>query len=435
MSAKPTKRIVGAGAKSTQPEKEKKCQIGVDSINDEFIIKSPYTDWDPEKLCMDPPVSKKAPTNDKIEFDTCDLGYNFGTKEKPNRKDLVIEAPFVNVQDNVIKSTVASPYGIRLKKEKEDDKKKGKKSKKDDEEKKERFHLITQLDGTDALHIAFITLMNDIYNFILRKMEQLYKGTSKEETYAIPDQTRIYTGLSEHSALRYPLMYKKDPKTKKVIPGCISPTALLGVSRWGTSFVSIPDKDGNFKKYPFNDVFERGFEHIPLIKLPQVFLDGKNNQIRTQCLSTIVTKFLNSRAILQDESLKKLMQAGASTQEQARKLADAMMEGVTDNVVITSSSVPETPLPTETPSSTETTPVETAKAEEEEASKSEGDRKEFSNDDSASNPPSGSSSSSSSVEEDKKKKSKKAKKETKTKPETKKKKSSKKKESSDSDSD
>lgn len=283
--------------------------------------------WDVSKLEFAKPVAGSS--MDGYKFQLIELNYNYSaTGQKPLWGHLEFEMHYT-IKDGVIFDLVSAFSGVTPKKispkmqeEYASKLKAAKKKGKTIELPKTKYRTIIQLNNQNPVHIRFLEIMRQIYVKCLKVVVGALGNKYQMPLCAEADICE----LNESPNLRYPVMYQRDLDPKKeVIPGS-QPAIDLSIvpgGRDATKFMGIQSVNTNsttgkveytVKYYKFDEVLRRGFQHIPRISIPSIFM-GTVNLIRMQCPQTYIYKFTNEITGSMGSTLNDIALAGIATSE------------------------------------------------------------------------------------------------------------------------
>ena len=294
--------------------------------------------WDVSKLEFAKPVAGSS--MDGYKFQLIELNYNYSaTGQKPLWGHLEFETHYT-IKDGEIFDLVSAFSGVTPKKispkmqeEYAGKLKAAKKKGKTIELPKTKYRTIIQLNNQNPIHIRFLEIMRQIYVKCLKVVVGALGN--KYQMPLCPEED--ICELNESPNLRYPVMYQRDLDPKKevipgsqpaidlsIIPGGRDATKFMGIQSVNTN--SITGKvEYTVKYYKFDEVLRRGFQHIPRISVPSIFM-GTVNLIRMQCPQTYIYKFTNEITGSMGSTLNDIALAGIATSED--KAAGEIMKDV-----------------------------------------------------------------------------------------------------------
>ena len=283
--------------------------------------------WDVAKIEFGKPSAGSSA--DGFKFELIDLPYNYAADgQKPLRGPLEFESHY-SLKDGELFDLVAAFSGVTPKKlsPQEEEKhaaavKAAKKKGKTIEPPKTKYRTIIQLNDQNPVHARLIEIFRQIYVACLKVVT-----AALGSKYKMPDGPEAdICETNDSPYLRYPLMYARTKDTKKdVIPGS-QPAIDLSITaggRDGTKFMGIESVKTNpetgkveytVKYYKFEEVLRRGFQHIPRIQVPSIFL-GTQQLIRIRCPQTYIYKFTNETTGSMASTLNIFAAAGIATDE------------------------------------------------------------------------------------------------------------------------
>lgn len=305
-----------------------------DTTDDEMTIRSPYKDWDIDRIFISTP-DKKESADKKATYFECNIQYNYKLHDGTDMKGpLLVEFPHEEGRCCV------SEYGISEIMEKIDDKA----PVKEGEEVKRigtgKYQVFCRLDPRYEQSKALCSVLRDIYEKAVCYMELHGKEgsgiLSSDKKYAIPSGTINESNTSD--GLRYPIWFTETSalnpqgRTIKTKDTTVPFTVVLGVGTKGRRATKFCDDTATIIEY--TDLKGNGMEHIPLMGVPSIFVGGKENKVRLVMDSSIIVKRLPPAVVRQGTTMKERLQSGKSTAaaDMTRKAEEAFSMDGLDNL-------------------------------------------------------------------------------------------------------
>jgi hypothetical protein len=305
VTKEPIKKIRATGRKIAQATS---CK----PINDPMQLRSPYTNWDINKLIILPPTQGES-KNKKAKFFNGNFAYTYTLPDGNEQKGpLRIEFP-----------EMISDSGVREVLEKADET--GYRAPTD------KYQIFCKMSLHEIPHITLRRILHEIYLKALAWMfDNGKKGTGVfPETYKMPTEgIREIDDDTDH--LRHPtwwqettVMEKGKPVKKKdeTVPPTITMKVIMGTGRGASKFTDDATPLANI--YKTEDLFDRGIKHIPEVIVGSVFVGGIKPKIQLIVKNSIVTDKMAPNTSTQAATIE---ERRANNTQTSQKVRDAMAE-------------------------------------------------------------------------------------------------------------
>jgi hypothetical protein len=308
-------------------------------------IRSPYKDWDPDRMFISPP-DKKESGDKKAVYYECPIQYNYKLPDGSEMKGpLLIEFPH---EDGKL---CVSDYGVSEILEKLDEKEKSQQQDGESVQRKgtNKFQIFCKLDPRHEQSQELAAVLNDIYDKSLSHMEEHgSEGTNMlvpGKKYSKGKEPISESNVADH--LRYPIWYKETTiigqggRTKTVNDTKVPFSIVLSVVIKGRKATKFCDEHANVIK--FIDLVGVGMEHIPLMHVSSIFVGTGGGKLRLTTDSSIVVKKLPPAIVHQGSTIKERMGAGKSAKSEMTRLAEEAFakEGLNSKTTQPAESNPE----------------------------------------------------------------------------------------------
>ena len=266
--------------------------------------------FDASKLRFDPPKEKIAKKNTAVKYWEIKILYNYGTKSKPDVRQLDVEGPECN-----------SIYGVSEGEDTEETKKTGKKVLTG------KYSTSCFFDTNVEKDKALLNMMNEIYAAAVRYMclvaDKLTSldGVTHDDSEITPNTVKAY--------LKYPVVYKREGKTivegaRPYLPASIE----FDEGIYKTIFTddSYPPKE-----IPKEAIMKSKFKHIPYFSITRIYL-GSTKKIAVALKSTIITEIEDaSNTTHQAQTLKERREQGSATSSALSAKVNTIMRNIKKN--------------------------------------------------------------------------------------------------------